>query len=206
MDQLSSGIYGLLERAGVYERFQRALGARAARRRFVDEYLRPFPGATILDIGCGTASLLDDLPPDVGYTGYDLNPHYITAAERRYGSRGRFFCARVGDEPPLEGCFDFVVAKGVLHHLGDVDAGRLIRDARSHLREGGCLVTSDPVLHSGQSRIARFLISHDRGRRIRSPEGYRALLATCFSDIEERLVTDLLAVPYSHFILRARKT
>lgn len=205
-DQASKGLYRLMERAGVYERFQRALGARAARQRFVAEFLRPFPGARILDIGCGTGSLLDDLPPDVDYAGYDLNPRYIAEAERRYGSRGRFFQARVGEQPPFAESFDLVVAKGVLHHLSDSDAGRLIRDAHGHLREGGCLVTSDPVFHPGQSRIARFLISRDRGRRVRTPEGYRALLTACFSEIEERLVTDLLTVPYSHFMLRSRKT
>ncbi len=204
MEQLSSGIYRLLEWAGVYEGFQRALGARAARQRFARNFLLPFPGARILDIGCGSGSLLDDLP-DVEYTGYDLNPRYVAEAERRYGSRGRFFCARVGEEPPLEGDFDLVVAKGVLHHLSDADADRLIRDAHGHLREGGCFVTSDPVFHSNQSWIARFLISRDRGRRVRTPEGYRRLVAARFADIEERLVTDLLPIPYSHFILRARK-
>lgn len=206
MDHLSTGIYRILERASVYERLQGLLGAQAARKRFVEEFLRPFPGARVLDIGCGTASLLDDLPPDVQYTGYDLNPRYIAEAERRYGSRGRFFLAEVGDEPPFEGSFDFVVAKGVLHHLNDADADRLIRDARGHLREGGCLVTSDPVFHPGQSRIARFLISRDRGRRVRTPEGYRALVTARFFELEERLFTDLLTVPYSHFIVRARKS
>ena len=193
----------------MYERLQRLLGARAARQRFVEEFLRSAPGARLLDIGCGTASLLDHLAADIEYVGYDLNPSYIAAAERRYGNRGRFFCARLGEERPLpikEGCFDLVVAKAILHHLSDADAGRLIRDAIGHLRQGGYLVTSDPVFHPGQSRIARFLISRDRGRRVRTPEGYRALVAAHFSEIEERLVTDLLAVPYSHFILRARKS
>lgn len=205
MDQLSSGLYRLLERAGVYERFQRALGARTVRQHFVREVLRPFPGARVLDIGCGTASLLDDLPPDVDYTGYDLNPRYVAEAGRRYGSRGRFFVARIGDEPRLAGGFDFVVAKGVLHHLNDADAGRLIQGAREHLRDGGCLVTSDPVFHPGQPTIARLLISLDRGRRVRSPGGYRELVAAGFSEVEERLVTGLLAIPYSHFMVRARK-
>lgn len=206
MAELASGIYRLLERAGVYEGLQKALGARAVRRRFVREILRPAPGDRLLDIGCGTGSLLDDLPPDVDYTGYDSNPGYIAAAERRYGSRGRFFCARVGEEPPFAGGFDLVVAKGVLHHLDDPDAGRLIRDARGHLRDGGYLVTSDPVLHPGQSRIARFLISRDRGRRVRSPEGYRALVAERFSEIEARLLTDRFPVPYSRYVVRARKS
>ncbi len=206
MDQVSHGIYRLLERAGLYEWFQRLLGAQAVRQRFVEERLRPFPGARLLDIGCGTGSLLDHLPPDVDYAGYDPNPSYIAAAERRYGSRGQFFCARVGDEPPLAGGFDLVVAKGVLHHLSDADADRLVRNARAHLREGGWLVTADPVLHPGQSRIARFLVSRDRGRQVRSPEGYRALVAPYFSEIETSLVTDRLAIPYSHFLMRARRS
>lgn len=206
MEHSSTGIHRLLERAGVYERLQRLLGAQAGRQRFVEEFLRPAPGARILDIGCGTAALLEHLPADVEYVGYDLNPRYIAAAEQRYGSRGRFFCARVGEEPPLEGVFDLVVAKAVLHHLGDAEADHLVRYARRQLREGGCFVTSDPVLHPGQSWIARLLIACDRGRRVRSPAGYLRLVAACFPGVEGRLVTDMATVPYSHFILRARKS
>ena len=46
------------------------------------EALRPFPGARLLDAGCGTGSLLDNLPPDVHYVGFDVNPAYLEAAER----------------------------------------------------------------------------------------------------------------------------
>jgi SAM-dependent methyltransferase len=204
----STGIYRLLERAGAYERFQRLLGARAARARFVRELLRPAAGDRLLDVGCGTGSLLDDLPADVEYVGYDFNPRYVAAAEQRYGSRGRFFCARAGEEAPFpraEGGFDLVVAKSILHHLGDDEAGRLIRNAHRYLRPGGFLVTSDPVVHPGQHPVARLLIACDRGRRVRSPEGYRALVAACFPAVEGILLTDLAAVPYSHFIQRARK-
>jgi SAM-dependent methyltransferase len=205
MDHQSSGVYRILERPGIYERIQRLLGAQAARKRFSREFLRPFPGARVLDIGCGTASLLDDLPDGVDYFGFDLNPAYIDAARRRYGDRGRFYVARVGHEPESlgENTFDLVVARGIFHHLGDGDVQELLASARRHLRPGGALVSSDPSFHAGQPLLARWIISMDRGRRVRTPEAYRKLIGQHFDTVEAWLVTDLLRIPYSHYIVRA---
>jgi SAM-dependent methyltransferase len=208
MSHRTTGLYRILERPGVYERFQRLLGARRSRARFVDEFLKPFGGASLLDIGCGTASLLDDLPADVDYTGFDLNPAYIEAAQRRYGSRGRFLCARVGREGNPVGAqeFDFVVAKGLIHHLDDEEAHLLLESARKVLRPGGVFVSMDNVFHEGQRWIARLLTSLDRGGRVRSPQDYSALVEAHFEDVQTRLVSDMMAVPYDHFIIRARAT
>lgn len=206
MDHQTRGIYRLLEAPRFYERFQRLLGARAARRRFSAEFLRPFSGARVLDIGCGTGSLLDDLPADVAYLGFDLNASYIAAARRRWAGHGSFHAARVGEETALldgEPPFDRIVARGILHHLNDDDAHRLLATARRHLAPGGVFVCSDPARHDGQPLVARLLIGMDRGRRVRTPEQYRLLLGAHFRTIEAALVTDLLRVPYSHYIARA---
>ena len=56
------------------------IGFNTLRRKFVNEFIKPFPGATILDIGCGTASILDFLPDNVSYTGFDMNQRYISYA------------------------------------------------------------------------------------------------------------------------------
>lgn len=190
----------------MYEAFQKMLGARAARKRFVREFLRPFDGARLLDVGCGTGSLLDDLPPHVVYVGYDMNPAYIEAARRRYGSRATFHCAAVGDEPPQLGDarFDFVVAKSLLHHLDDVDAHRVIAAARRLLIPGGVFVSSDNVFYEGQPFVSRALAALDRGGSVRTPEGYRHLVEPHFADVETHLVTDMLPIPYAHFVMRAR--
>lgn len=201
----SAGLYRLFESAAVYERLQRLLGGDASRRRFVTELVRPTPGARILDIGCGTGAILDHLPPDVDYVGYDFNPRYIEEARRRHPARGRFFCARVEDAPEEPGSFDLVLATAILHHLDDAGAGRLIASAHRHLRSGGFLVTVDPVRHRGQSPVARLLVALDRGRRVRTPEAYRDLVAARFPSVETALLTDLVAIPYSHFLMRARK-
>lgn len=206
MSQRSRGAYKLLERAGIYERFQRLLGAQRARTRLVGEYLRPEPGMRLLDIGCGTGSLLDYLPHGTNYVGFDMNPSYIEAAGRKYGERGRFHCARVGEESSAIGTasFDLVVAKSLLHHLTDEQVGQLLRTVGRLLAPGGTFFSSDPALHGGQPLIAKALISLDRGRCVRTPEEYRWLVESHFFDVETWLVTDLLAIPYSHYIIRAR--
>jgi SAM-dependent methyltransferase len=204
MTHRSHGLYRILEQPNAYEWLQRALGAHAARQRIVREFLRPFDGARLLDVGCGTGSLLDTLPAGVEYVGYDSNPAYIDVARRKYGERGRFFCARVGSEhEPDPGTFDFVVAKSLLHHLNDEDALGLLQTARRLLRRGGVFFSSDAVRHDGQSIVARILMALDRGGSIRTPDAYRRLICGPFPQAETTLVTDLLPFPYSHFIARA---
>ena len=160
----------------------------------------------MLDVGCGPGSLLDDLPAGVEYVGFDINAAYIDMARQWYGGRGTFFCAAVnGDSAPAGGAsFDFVVIKSVLHHLGDEDAQRLVATVRGLLRPGGVLVSSDNVFYEGQPWISKALTALDRGGAVRTPEGYRRLLAPHFAEIETWLVTDTLPIPYAHFIMRAR--
>jgi SAM-dependent methyltransferase len=205
MSHKSHGLYQLLERASVYELFQKLLGARRARTRFVEEFLRPREGARLLDIGCGTGSLLDYLPEPIEYVGFDLNPRYIEAARRRYDNRGQFHCARIGDESAAVGVmpFDFIVAKGLLHHLSDDDAHHLLAMARRLLRPEGVFVSFDNAFHDGQSWLSKTLTSLDRGGQVRSPEAYRALVRAHFPDLETWLLVDMLPIPYSHFIVRA---
>jgi SAM-dependent methyltransferase len=171
----------------------------------VEEFLRPWDGARLLDAGCGTGLLLDDLPSGIEYVGFDANEKYIEEARRRYGGRATFHCASVGAEANVvgDGAFDFFVAKSFLHHLDDASAHHLLTAARRALRPGGIFFSSDAVRHEGQSFIARMLAALDRGRNVRRPEEYRSLINTHFPVVETWLVTDLLPVPYSHFIIRA---
>lgn len=201
------GLRRVLEIATLYERFQRLLGGTAVRARFSREFVRAAPGDRILDIGCGPGGLLEHLPAGVEYVGYDINPRYIATACERYGDRGRFLHARVGeiDASTLGSGFDLVIAKSILHHLDDATAGVLIEGAHALLRPAGALVTIDPVRHAGQPRLARLLIALDRGRAIRTPEAYRSLLTRTFPQAETWLLTGLIRVPYSYFVARLTK-
>lgn len=206
---VNRGLRRVLESPAIYAWFQRLLGAEPARRRFVEEFIRPFPGMRLLDVGCGPGVILDDLPANVDYVGCDLNDRYIRAAQTKHGARGRFFCADVTAAGALGPCaeegFDVVLALALLHHLEDGTAERLCREAHGRLKPGGVLVTLDCVHVPGQPLVARYLISRDRGRAVRDPAGYLALTGRGFDPVESVVLTDLLRVPYTHFIMRAHK-
>ncbi len=208
VDHENTGWRRIFEYSPVFDGLQSLLGADRSQRRFLRDVVQPFPGAEILDIGCGTASVLDYLPEGVDYTGYDLNRRYIDSARRRYGDRGNFSCARVDTFVDGERAarYDIVLASAVLHHLGDSEAIDLIISAHRHLRPGGVFCTWDCVRVPDQSKIARFLISRDRGRRVRDAAGYDDLVGGCFLDRRMWVIHDSLRVPYSICAIRAKKS
>ena len=191
----------------VYKLFARMVGAHRERLAFVREYVRPKPGDRILDIGCGPADIVEYLPNDVEYTGFDNNPAYIDFARGRYGERARFECQRVSEAKDLAErphSFDIVLAIGILHHLDRDEAIAMFRIASQQLKRGGRLVTLDGCYVEGQSRIARHLLSRDRGEFVRTAGEYLALAKAVFDDVTASIRHDLLHIPYTHVALECK--
>jgi cyclopropane fatty-acyl-phospholipid synthase-like methyltransferase len=198
--QITSGLRSILGHSAIYDFFQTLMGADRNRREFVAKHIRPVEGMRLLDIGCGTARILDYLPP-LTYNGFDLSQEYIDQAVERYQGRGTFRCAMVEkatlqDEPS----YDIVLAVGVLHHLDDEAVLQLLGLAKAELREGGRLVTIDPCFDDAQNPIARFLVSRDRGQNVRSAEQYRDLAFTIFDKVDGE-VKHRTWIPYTHWIM-----
>ncbi|HMP52580.1 MAG TPA: hypothetical protein PKD05_13595, partial [Candidatus Melainabacteria bacterium] len=83
------GAQGILINPSAYRLFSKILLREKTRVRYVEKYIKPFPGCKILDIGCGPADILEYLPDDIGeYSGFDLNQEYVNFASRRWGDRG----------------------------------------------------------------------------------------------------------------------
>ncbi|HVV85011.1 MAG TPA: class I SAM-dependent methyltransferase [Kofleriaceae bacterium] len=203
--QRDTGLRRFLRRPGGYQGLQDLLGAQRFQRRFAREWVQAAPGMRVLDIGCGTASLLAHLPDGVAYDGFDENAAYLEAARRRYGDRGRFWQQRVERQALTElGRFDRVIALGVLHHLGDADAAALVALAAAVLAEGGAFVTYDPTFVDGQGWISRTLVKNDRGTAVRRPDGYAALARAAFAEVTVDVVSGHLRVPYHAAILTCR--
>ena len=74
-------------------------------------------GASILDVGCGLADLLDYLIRNrisVSYTGYDLTPKMIELALDRFP--GKHLEVRdVLEAPPKKTSFDYILASGIFN-------------------------------------------------------------------------------------------
>lgn len=192
---------GILSRARAYSLFRALIGRDSTRSRHVREHLRVQPGARVVDLGCGTAEILEDLPA-VDYVGYDVNPSYIERARQRFGTRGEFHCRPVDETlPETPGQADLVIAHGILHHLDDAAARGLIRVARTALRPGGRLVTFDGCYADGQSWAARVFVSLDRGRHVRTAAAYEALARTEFAAVKSFVRHGLIRIPYTHLVM-----
>jgi SAM-dependent methyltransferase len=206
MAQITSGVRAVFSLPSIYDFAQNLVGAERARAILVRDYLRAQPGQRLLDIGCGTARVLPHLPADTAYVGVDLSRDYIDAARRTYGSRGAFFCADVSTADPAEfRNFDLVLATGLLHHLDDDVANTMLSVAHNALADGGRLVTIDPCYQEGQSTLARLVIERDRGRNVRTSEGYAQLARRVFQQVRVDVRTDMIHIPYTHAILQCQR-
>ncbi|HXO19184.1 MAG TPA: class I SAM-dependent methyltransferase [Thermoanaerobaculia bacterium] len=201
MTQIDSGLRSVLSLPAAYRLFTRLVGARSARTEIVRRYLRPRAGDRVVDIGCGPGDLIDFLP-GCEYLGFDASAEYIAFARARHGDRGRFLTLKVGEAAALPvGSFDLAVAYGVLHHLDDPEADLLFAEARALLAPGGRLVTVDGGWAEDQGRLARFMVSRDRGQSIRTAERLREIAARHFGAVEAHIRHDLLRLPYTHLVL-----
>jgi SAM-dependent methyltransferase len=163
------------------------------------------PGQRVLDIGCGPAEILAYLPNNIDYHGFDAEQNYIEAARARYGDRGSFAVRAVTPDAVNDiGTFDVVISLAVLHHLTDAEADTLFASAARVLRPSGRVVTLDCAYVKGQNPIARLLAALDRGKYVRSPDGYVALARRHFEQAYATVLHDLIAVPYTHCIVEAR--
>lgn len=185
----------------IYSFFAKIIG-RDFRATYVAQYVKPKPDSSILDIGCGPADILDYLPLGVDYVGFDLSAKYIESAQKRFGTRGEFYCKKVTSDAikNLEG-FDIVLATGVVHHLSDGEALQLFELARSTMKSSGRLITFDGCFEEGQSHIARYLLQRDRGCYVRNQEEYLAIAKKVFPKIEVTIHHDLLRLPYTHIVM-----
>ena len=104
------------------------------------------PGGRVLDVGCGTGFLLEQLAKR-GFSGVgiDLSPESIAHTQQRLKALGvdDRLRAEVGSayEPP-EGPFDLITLTDVLEHLEDPRA--CLAAVRPQLAEGGLLVINTP--------------------------------------------------------------
>lgn len=203
--QSNSGLYKLLNFPFIYNSWQLFVGGEKARATIAKKYINAKAEERVLDIGCGTGTLFELMGKEIDYVGYDISQEYIDFAKNKYKDtpNARFYFKRVNEIEMSEKDFDVVIAIGILHHLNDDEALKLIELAFLHLKEGGRFVLAEPAWIPKQNLFAKFMLKMDRGKAIRDVEGYKKLLQPYFKSFKSTIDGKLFNVPYTMCMIEA---
>jgi SAM-dependent methyltransferase len=154
-------------------------------------------GAQILDAGCGSGRMLDELRPRGRVIGVDENPHAVVATRRRGHAALRCNIERM---PFADRSFDLVTCLDVIEHTPD-DRDTM-RELRRVTRPGGTLVVTVPAYQALWS-------SHDvvngHYRRYRAPELRAAAQEVGWYHLRDSYFNSLLLAPAALVRLTRRR-
>jgi ubiquinone/menaquinone biosynthesis C-methylase UbiE len=126
----------------LYDPLNRLLGTDRARQVLIDES-RLHPGQKVLDVGCGTGTLLLQIRrafPSAELAGLDPDPKALARA-RKKADRERV-AVRLDQGfadalPYPDGAFDRVFSSLMFHHVEAADRAKMLREVRRVLAPGG---------------------------------------------------------------------
>lgn len=167
----------------------------APTRAAIRAQLRGRPPGHLLDMGCGTAQLLDLLAEDAAgagldYTGVDASPAMIAAARRKHPA-ARLYGADLMAFEAAPGAYDTIVCAHAFPYMPDKSAA-LARLA-GWLRAGGRLLLAQACAENGYDRIALAVV-----KRTTSPAQYLSVAAL------RALARDILGEPRAIIRLNVR--
>lgn len=191
-----------------YKYFQICYGMSKLRRILLTEYIAPEKGDKILDIGCGTADILDNFQTGIEYTGIDINERYLAYDKKHYVNRPQTAFINADVKAFLEKTdlkYDFILFLGSSQNFDDAMLEFCYGKCYEILNKGGKLVIVDGVYTEDTNAIERFLMKNNRGPHIRVLEGWKDLVSRCFTNVSYSVRKDLEHFPNCQVIMVATK-
>lgn len=196
----------ILKAAELYHIYQVAGGFFGARVKAFNDYLDFEKVHRIFDIGCGPGHIVRHIPKHIDYIGFDTAEEYIGYANKKFKGNRKFLCENF-DKSTVDkyGQPDLILMNGVLHHMDDLTACAVLSDAAQVLPDHGTFFSLDGCFTENQNFISHYLLKHDRGEFVRTPDEYKKLVKSAFSTANIAIRSDLSWIPYTFAIVTASK-
>lgn len=198
--QKNNIFYKILSSYFFYNLSQFIMSATSFRKKIISKIVKN-KNASILDIGCGPAEIVEVVGA-ADYYGFDVNKNYINYAKKKYFDK-KFFCSTfAANKIKKKKKFDYILLLGLLHHLSDKEAFVLFKEIKKVIKKNGVVVTLDNVYVKNQNFIAKKLIDLDRGRFVRNKTGYLNLLKSQFKIVNFKIYNQKF-IPYTWFVTKS---
>ena len=208
--QDDTGLKRVLTIPSIYILFQNFIARRSGTWKWMMEnFWKLKGGEKVIDAGCGPGDLLNYLPSDIDYYGFDLSEDYIRAAHDKFGERGTFIVGTARDfldNPDKRfNNADLIICNGLLHHLDDNEVIELLELSKRIMIPTGRLVCYEATFLAYQTRLSKWILSKDRGGNIRQEQEWKELVGRVFDSFSTHVLTGLIRIPYVHIIIECRK-
>jgi ubiquinone/menaquinone biosynthesis C-methylase UbiE len=184
----------------LYDPFVKLFGGDRIRRVLLDQAAIG-PGQRVLDVGCGTGTvvvLLKRLHPDVDVVGLDPDPKALERARRKAEREGvavRLDRGFSNELPYPAASFDRVLSSMMFHHLPVEEKGPTLHEARRVLEPGGSFHLVD--FAGAPGLLAHLLHAHLAEN---SEERIRELMRTAgFHDPEKVSESSMLLMRLAYY-------
>ena len=187
MSQRINQIYNFINSPLVYRIIQYIMSGTSFRNSIIKKNIKK-SNLKILDIGCGPAQILEQIPR-CDYYGYDIDQRSIQYAKKKYRQKNYHFYCKKFNKTEIKKLpkFDFIIFFGILHHLSNKEADKMLTLCKRIMKKNSKLLTEDPILIEKQNVIAKFLIEKDRGTNVRQKKEYINLLKKHFKKIKNKV-------------------
>ena len=141
--------------------------------------------AKVLDVGCGTGTVLKTLSETHSIEGYgiDVEPKMLDVARKKCPQLDIRLCS-CDSTPFADNTFDAVIACMAYHHFPDKEA--FAREALRILKPGGMLYIADPNFPMIIRKIVNFLAQRFNGKFFSSKEFIERFKAVGFLPVDAK--------------------
>lgn len=152
---------------------------------------------SIMDIGCGTGTLVEYIQPK-DYLGVDLNSDFIKLARKKYPEHD-FKVLNIVTQKFPEKKFNYIFIMNVLHHLTDMQIEKMFKKIKTAARfDEFVIVESKP-----RNFIGRVLGKFDAGSNFREYDYLKEIVKKSFKIKSSKVIAAPIGT-YEYLITRCK--